>query len=288
MPIRRILVTVDGTQAANEAMESAFSLGKYLPAHVEVMHVRADPKEVVPLLGEGMSGSMIEDMIDAAEKEAAERSKEARKAFDAYCNKHNVPLDLVPSKPDHLSSAWLEEVGREDEIVSWRGRLYDLIVMPRPGPDTDVSATMALNAALFDTGRPVLVVPPGGHDIKIEKIAIAWNGRAEAAQSVAAASPILRIAKKAVVLTAESYRTPATAAQELATYLAWQGITADTKTVDGDSGSIGAQLLKAGHEAGADLMIMGAYTHSRLRELILGGVTRHMLSEAQIPLLMAR
>ena len=288
MPIRRILVTVDGSQASNEAMQSAFSLGKYLPAHVEVMHVRADPKEVVPLLGEGMSGSMIEDMIDAAETGASERSKHARAAFDQYCDEHNVPLDLTPEKPDHLSSAWLEEVGREDEIVAWRGRLYDLIVMPRPGPDTDVSATMALNAALFDTGRPVLVVPPGGHDIKIEKIAIAWNGQSEAAQSVAAASPLLRIATKATVLTAESFKTPASAARELATYLAWQGISADTKTVEADTGSVGAQLLQAGADAGADIMIMGAYTHSRLRELILGGVTCHMLSEAKIPLMMAR
>ncbi|MEL0107295.1 MAG: universal stress protein [Rhodospirillaceae bacterium] len=288
MPIRRILVTVDGSKASNEAMKSAFSLGKYLPAHVEVMHVRADPKEVVPLLGEGMSGSMIEDMIDAAESEAETRSQQARAAFDQYCSEHNVPLDLTPEKPDHLSSAWLEEVGREDEIVAWRGRLYDLIVMPRPGPDTDVSATMALNAALFDTGRPVLVVPPGGKDIKIDKIAIAWNGQAEAAESVAAASPLLRIATKAIVLTAESSKTPASAAQELATYLAWQGITADTQTIQSESGSVGAQLLKAGAEAGADIMIMGAYTHSRLRELILGGVTRHMLAEAEIPLIMAR
>ncbi|MGA0395359.1 MAG: universal stress protein, partial [Rhodospirillales bacterium] len=78
MPIRRILVTVDGSKASNEAMKSAFSLGKYLPAHVEVMHVRADPKEVVPLLGEGMCGSMIVDMMVGAESDAETRSQEAR------------------------------------------------------------------------------------------------------------------------------------------------------------------------------------------------------------------
>ena len=287
MSIKSILVPVDGTEGARPALEMAFAVGKQFSAHVDVLHVSADPKDAVPLLGEGMSGAMIEEMIDYAEKEAAERAASGRRMFDEVCARDSVSVTGTPPAADTVSAAWVEVVGRDNEAVARRGRLADLIVAGRPTADGDPSATMVLNGALFETGRPVLVAPPGVSPAAVgSKVAIAWNLNAEAARAVAAAIPFLSRAESVVVVTAESKRTSSDAAGELVPYLAWHGISAATKAIPPSRRAIGEALLGACADIGADLLVMGAYTHGRVRQLILGGVTRHVLAEATIPVLM--
>ncbi|MDP6573117.1 MAG: universal stress protein [Rhodospirillales bacterium] len=296
MSIKTILVPVDGTEAARAALELAFVAGKQFSAHVDVLHVSGDPKDAVPLLGEGMSGAMIEEMIEYAEKEAAERATSGRRMFDEQCARDSVSVvetpPETPTAADTVSAAWVEVVGRDNEAVAQRGRLADLIVAGRPTADADPSATMVVNAALFETGRPVLVAPPGVSAAPApaamgSKVAIAWNLNAEAARAVTAAIPFLGRAESVVVVTAESKRTSSGAAGELVPYLAWHGISAVTKTIPPSRRAVGEALLGACADVGADMLVMGAYTHGRVRQLILGGVTRHVLAEATIPVLMA-
>ncbi len=284
MSIRAILVPVDGTEAAVPILETAFMVGRDLAAHLDVYHISADPKDAVPLLGEGMSGAMIEEMIDLAEKDAQDRASRARQMFDDFCSRHSVNVVETAQASDQVSAAWVMDTGREDEAVARRGRLADLIVVGRPTPDSDLSSTLTLNAAIFETGRPVLVVPPETPAALGQKIAIFWNGSAESARAAAAALPFIGRAQTAVVLTAESDRTSTSAATDLAGYLARHGIQAPTEAVAPAGRSVGEALLKAAGEVGADMLVMGAYTHSRMRQLILGGVTKHVLAHATIPL----
>lgn len=291
MSIKTILVPVDGTDAARSALQTAFAAGQQFSAHVDALHVSADPKDAVPLLGEGMSGAMIEEMIQYAEKEAAERAASGRRMFDEQCARDSVSVSTTPPAAETVSAAWVEVVGRDNEAVAQGGRLADLIVAGRPTADADPSATMVLNAALFETGRPVLVAPPAESaappPLAGGKVAIAWNLNAEAARAAAAAIPFLSRADSVVIVTAESARTSSGAAGELAPYLAWHGISATTKTIPPSRRAVGAALLGACAEIGADMLVMGAYTHGRVRQIILGGVTRHVLAEATIPVLMA-
>jgi nucleotide-binding universal stress UspA family protein len=282
-----ILVPLDGTEASKSALETAFAVGREVAAHVTVLHVRPDPKDAVPLLGEGMSGSMIEEMIEIAETEAANRAAKARAMFDSLCAEHNVPLSDEPSPGESVSASWTEEIGREDEVTAWRGRLSDMVVLSRPTPDSDVSASMTLNAALFETGRPALIVPPGGAAPIGRKVAVSWNGSAQAARAVASAMPIIAGSGGVVIFSAESDQTSVSVAPELATYFAWHGVTAETRVFSASPRAVGEVLLKECIDAGADLLVMGAYTHSRMRQLILGGVTRHVLENATVPLFMA-
>lgn len=287
MTIRTILVPVDGSEAAKPVMECGLALGRDLDAHVVVLHVRPDPNDTIPLLGEGMSVSMIEDMIEHANKEGVERTARGRRMFDDLVKNLSMPVKDAPEAAG-ASAQWSEEVGRDDEITARRGRLTDLIVVGRPTPSSDASSTMTLNAALFDSGRPVLVVPPDGAAGFGKNIAISWNGSAESARAVGSAMPLIGRAGKVTVLTAASDRTSAARAPELATYLEWRGISPATRSFTPENRqSIGAALLAECAEAGVDLLVMGAYTHSRMRQLILGGVTRHVLEEASIPLFMA-
>ena len=286
MTIRTILVSVDGSEASQQALRAGFTVGKTLGAHIDVIHVRTDPKDTVPLLGEGMSVAMIEDMMDVAERESTDRASSARSVFEALVSEYGATVSNQ-TETEGFSVNWVEETGREDDAVAMHGRLADLIVAPRPTESSDVSANLALNAALFESGRPVLVVPPEGCKEIGRNVVISWNGSAEAARAVASAMSLIQAAENPTVFTVDSERTSGERAPELATYLGWHGINCDTHTLSGPSTSVGTKLMEEVNGCGADLLVMGAYTHSRMRQLIFGGVTRHVLETATIPVLMA-
>ncbi len=286
MSIRKILVPVDGTLASRPVLETAFAVARHLACHVECLHVRPDPREAVPLLGEGISGAMIEDLIALAERESANRAAVARAMFDEVQSVRGIPVTGEPSMAGP-STGWVEMVGREDDAVVMRGRLADLVVVGRPKPEAETSSGQILRAALFESGRPVMLCPDVQPAATATRVAIAWNASAEAARTVFFALPLLCKAESVTVYTVGTDETPAEAAGELVTYLAWHGVAARLGSVASGSGPVGGRVLEACAEAGIDLLVMGAYTHSRLRELILGGVTHHVLSRATVPLFMA-
>lgn len=286
MPIRTMLVPLDGSEAAASALKLAFIAAADLQAHVDVLHVSADPRDAVPLLGEGMSGAMIEEMIEMAEAGAREKTATARTMFDTAIAKNKIPVVEGAGVTEGASAAWIEDTGREEEVAVWRGRLSDLIVVGRPTGEAD--ATMTLKAVLTETGRPVLVAPPVCPPTIGRKVAVSWNGSREAARAVANALPLIERSGSVVILTADTDRTSVSMAPELAAYLAWHGITAEPRTFTPEGRGVGEALLKECAEANADLLVLGAYTRSRMRQLLMGGVTTHVLAEATVPLLMTR
>lgn len=286
MTIKTILVPLDGSDSSRAALQTGIAMARDCEAHLNVVHVRANPKDAVPLLGEGMSGAVIEDIIAAAEKEAVERARKSREIFDEICSSQGIAWVDGPSGVGGPTATWIEEIGREDEAVALRGRLADMIVVSRPTDDTAVSATMTLNAAMVETGRGVLVVPPGGSSSFGKRVAISWNGSAEAARAVAAAMPLIEGAEKVLILTIDGDSASPNAATQLNDYLAWHGVSAEIETTPVSESQVGATVLKRCGDWNADLLVMGAYTHSRLRQLIMGGVTRHVLAEATLPVVM--
>ena len=284
MPHKVILVPVDGSDAAKPAVETAILVGQRFASHVIGFHVRANSKDAVPLLGEGMSGAMIEEIIELAEQEANKRADKARRMFNDLCAEKDIPMaDRAPG-PDQVSAAWVEETGREDEAVARRGRLSDLIVAARPTADSESPSSLTRNAAIFETGRPVLMAPPGPSIVLGGKLAIFWNGSPQAARAVAGAMPFIAESQSVTVINAESEGASSSVTADLATYLAWRGVAAETRAVAPGTRVVGEVLLDAC--SGCDLLVMGAYTHSRVRRLILGGVTKHVLSNATMPVLM--
>ena len=285
---KSILVPVGDAQSAVAALDTALRLAGRYVGHVVGLHVRTDPTTAVPLVGEGMSGAMVEEMISLAESQGATRAKAARAAFDEACARNGVPLSDAPSGAG-LSAEWVDIVGREEDVVAWRGRVSDLVVFGHPGGEAEVPGMITLNTALMACGRPLLLCPAEPAPLPGSSVAIAWNGSAEAARAVGWSMPFLREAKTVTILTvaeqAGSGALPAPAG-ELAAYLAWNGVTASTAIVQASASHAGEELLRQAVQAGADLLVMGAYTHSRLRQLILGGVTRHVIAHAPLHVLM--
>lgn len=284
---RTILACLSDADTASATLGLALLVGRNHAAHVDALHVRIDPSTAIPLVGEGMSGAMVEEMLALAEKQASERAKGIRAQFDRICAQDGVTIAEVPLAEPQLSALWREELGREEEVVAEIGRLSDLLVLARPLPENEVPSIMTLNAALMESGRPLLLAPPVLPAIVGRKVAVFWNGSIEAARAVGAALPFLCQADEVFILSARE--EAATSPGALVKYLAWHGISS-VKHCFPAAGATGGQvaqiLLDEAVTRGADMVVMGAYTHSRLRQLIMGGVTRHVLHYAKLPVLL--
>ncbi|HTW29268.1 MAG TPA: universal stress protein [Acetobacteraceae bacterium] len=288
MPIRKVLLPLTGTAVGEAALGTALMIARLWGAHVTALHVRVDSRDVAPLAGEGLSGAMIEEMMTATEKESLARSQAIRTLFEQAIATHGVTVGEPRPHERAPTASFAAVTGREEDLVAQQARLADLTVVPHPESGDDVSSSDALHAVLFDSGRPVMMAPRLAPSSLGTRICVAWNGTAESAASVQAAIPWMRQAGSVRVLSAETYQRRGPAAQELAAYLALHDIEPEVATFRPVDGSVGAGLLAAAREFGADMLSMGAYSHSRLRQLILGGVTRHVLEHADLPVLMSR
>lgn len=288
MAIRKVLLPLTGTSAGEAALATALMTAQIWHAHVTALHVRVDSRDVAPLAGEGLSGAMIEEMMTATEKESLERAHAVRAMFDRFAAAHDVALSEPRRGATGATASFATITGREEDLVAQQARLADLTVVPHPEANEDVSSSDALHAVLFDSGRPVLIAPLATPATIGTRICIAWNGTAESTSAVLAVLPWMQRATAVRVLTSDDYHRRGPRAADLVAYLELHGVTPDIASFRAIDKEVGAGLLAAARDFGADLLAMGAYSHSRLRQLILGGVTRHVLENARIPVMMNR
>ncbi len=259
MAIRKLLLPLPGPAGGEAALATALMVARMWRAHLSVLHVRVNDQ----------------------------RAHAVRALFNEFVAANDVPVgDATAGGPAVASFAWM--TGREAEQVVHHARLADLTVLPHPEAGEDVSSSDTLHAILFNSGRPVLVAPPVAPRTIGTRICIAWNGTAESASAVYALTPWIKRAEAVRILYAEGYQRRGPPAGEVAEYLALHGVTADLQTFPPGTGPVGAGVLSAAEAFGADLLGMGAYSHSRLRQLILGGVTRHVLTNSKLSVIMNR
>lgn len=283
MSIRTILVPADGTDSCSRLLHAAFTLAAELQAHVFALHVRVLPADAVPFVGEGMSGVLVQELIELTERQSAARARAAQALFEEARQQAGLPSHVTPGAAG-ASAEWVETPGREEDVIVRYGRVSDLLVVARPSGEPGSWTEAAFGMALFGTGRPVLVVGPEAGFAMPRSVTIAWNTSTEAARAVAAALPFLQRAERVRAISAVSGGEDEAVLGDLISYLAWHGIAAERQAIDG-RGAVAEALADAAR--GSDLLVMGGYSHSRLRELIVGGVTRHMLEHATLPLLLA-
>lgn len=288
MAIRKLLLPLTGTAAGEAALSTCLMIARLWNAHVLALHVRVDSRDVAPLAGEGLSGAMIEEMMSATEKESSDRAHAVRSMFDRFVAQHDVILSEARPGTDAATASFASVTGREEDLVAQQARLADLTVVPHPDAGEDVSSSDALHAVLFDSGRPVLIAPQVAPQTIGSRVCLGWNGTAESSSAVYAALPWLQRADAVRILSADGYQRRGPAAPDLAAYLSLHGVHADIVMFQSVGNSVGAGLLAAARDFGCDLLAMGAYSHSRLRQLILGGVTRHVLEHGSLPIMMNR
>ena len=291
MAYRRLLLPLTGTAAGEAALNTALTIARIWHSHVHCLHVRVDARDVAPLAGEGLSGAMIEEMMAATERESGDRAGRVRALFERFVDGKDVIIAETAesaNKADAATLSFASVAGREEDLVAQQSRLYDMAVVPHPEGGEDVSSSDALHAVLFDSGRPVLIAPRETPETIGTRICCAWNGSAESAAAIAAALPWLHQASAVQLLHSPAYQRRGPDVAGMVAYLRWHGIAAQAQEFRPATKEVGAGLLGAARDFRADLLCMGAYSHSRLRQLILGGVTRHVLENAEIPVLMCR
>jgi nucleotide-binding universal stress UspA family protein len=209
--------------------------------------------------------------------------------FREFMTAHGIALGPVTPGYSGLSASWREEHGSQDAIVGRIGRVFDLIVVEQPDKLASI-AEATLEEAIFESGRPVIMVPRTPPAAIGEVIAIAWNGSNETAVTVAVGMPFLKQAREVVIIAVGPEHMPETGpgGEELARALERHGLKVSLRTAFGRQRAQGVSFLTEAMAAGADLLLKGAYTQSRIRQMIFGGGTRHIIMEAKIPVLMAR
>ena len=286
------LLAVIGDGNARPVLEAALIVARRFNSHIVGLHSLTTEYAVV--FGGEMGFSISSEVDRTLEREGQERRDQARRLFRDFMETHGVAIGRPVLGDNGLganapSASWREEDGRQNAVVGMSGRTYDLIIVEQPEKLASI-AEATLEDALFESGRPVMMVPKTVPPAIGDTIAIAWNGSTETALTVAVSMPFLKLAKHVVIVAvgAQHMPEPGPAGEELARNLEAHGLTVSMRTAFGRQKPQGESFLKETMAAGADLLLKGAYTQSRIRQMIFGGATRHIIMESRVPVIMAR
>lgn len=276
---KNLLVQIDGGRADDKRIDVAIGLAQRFEAHLSGLFVSGDP--MIP-------GFALAQMpAGIREERFAQQRKHAQTAADAFCARlarAGLPADC------RIDRAIDSDVPR---VVSRHARHADMIILGQPDPDAPpVGGAGLIGDVALDCGRPVLAVPyigprPGLGD----RVLVAWDGGREAARAVNDALPLLRRARKVLVVVVNAADRPDrhgdVAGADIALHLSRHGVVTEVTTLVAQDLEVGDMLLSRVSDEGADLMVMGAYGHPRLRESLFGGVTRTILRTMTVPVLMS-
>lgn len=252
----------------------ALSVAKEFGASVSGLAFALEP--VIPASGpfDAVPGAVIEDLIARAIAEAQECSA----AFMRQAKNHAPKVSAKTVRASFHES---------EEYFAEAARSFDLAVVPQNKPDEQSVPNFA-EAALFHSGRPVLVVPYiQRSELSLNRVLVCWDGSRAAARAVSDAWPLLERAKAVNVVTVGHGQRPEKMQQEFKEHLSKHGINADMEVLTAEDIDAGNAILSHAADIQADLLVMGGYGHSRLREWVLGGVTRTILQTMTVPTLLS-
>jgi len=276
MNIRDLAVHVDYRDRCRKGLEVAMGLAERCQAHLTGLYV-----DSVPIAPEMMAMSTAPVLLETIFEEQQERAASARGIFDSM------------TQHSGLNTSFRRSEGPMFNALNQLARYSDLLVLTQEGDGTagPVLGGFA-DYAVMDCGRPVLVVPFVGASVPVDGTAlVAWSGTRESARAANDALALLALAKRVQVVVIEPADTDLSDAPlpgaALCEHLARHDINAEAKLIAGSDVNAGDLLLSHAADVDANLIVMGAYGHSRLRQVVLGGMTRHMLAHATVPVLMS-
>jgi len=276
MPLKNLLVVVDPSEGAANRIDVAVALAREHGAHLVGLHASAPPP-VPPLVARQISGAPRAALVEALREAAREAERLFRERTEGT----------------EVRTAWRHREGEAAEIAALHARYADLAVAgPVPAEGEEEPRNDFLVHLIMGAGRPVLCVPPGREpDTLGRRIVVAWNATRESARAVSDALPLLTRADKVWVLAVNpgtgGPSEGAYSSRDIAQSLGRHGIRAEHERVFEYAKGAGEVIVDRAAALGADLVVTGAYSHSRFRELVLGGATRDLLRHAELPVLMS-
>jgi len=274
--IRDLVVNLSGSEARDVAAEYAISVAKSYDAHVVGVAFVFEP--VIP---GSLLGGIPTDLIEVQREENAKAAKAAVTSFEANARSAGVSAET------RLLDA---SVAGASDLFGRIARRFDVAVVGQAQREQGVSDELLIEGALFGSGRPVVVVPQHHTEaVKLDTVMICWDGSRPAARAIGDAIPLLGRARtiEIVVVTGERDKSGEITGTNMKRHLARHGINVEIKRIAAGNADVQAAILKHAADLRADFIVMGGYGHSRLREFILGGVTRSILKSMPAPVLMS-
>ena len=273
--IKDIIVNLCAGRPRDVAGHYAISVAAAFEAHLSGLAWAYEP-----VIGGMAFPSAAASVIDAYRTESRAEADRARQAFDADARRAGIAADSIT-----ISATASEAAEKLGELA----RSYDLSIVAQAQPDGDVAESLAIEGALFGSGRPVLVVPYiQSSGLKLDRAMVCWDGGRNAARAIGDAMPFLRRAVSVDVVTIESHeRRNELLGARIAEHLARHGLKVELKPIVAPDSGVADTILSYAADTSADLIVMGGYGHTRLREFVLGGATSGILGTMTVPTLMA-
>ncbi|WP_349359488.1 universal stress protein [Stappia sp.] len=274
MAIKDITTLVD-LSGKQKTAQVALELGTRTGAHVTGLTVAFEP--VVPGF---IAAPMPPDYVEIARNQALKAAKESGEVFTEMARKAGASAEVRTAELI---------TGGSTEPVLVHCRLTDLVVIGQENPDDpEPMREMLIESVLFEAGVPVLVVPYIGGGLPMKNVMVAWDGSPTASRAVHAALPMLQMAEKVTVMIVETGKAAAgQPGADIATYLARHGLNVTIDVVPRPQSGVADAILNYVSDNGIDMIAMGGYGHSRMREFLFGGATRDILAAMTVPVLMA-
>jgi nucleotide-binding universal stress UspA family protein len=280
-----ILVPVSNRPESATALRVATGLAERFGGNIVGCHLRPH-REIdkdykprgLPLFGS--ANRLWLDELNAKSTKSA--AQQAHKTFKGIVADAGFSIVSTPHFDATSTAIWQEKVGSPDRLMGILGPVSDLTIVTRPTPGSHVGRMFML-AALFHAGRPVLVLPQKQARIPGKRVAIAWNQSPEVSRVIKACMPILQAAEQVTVISAGPENRPGPKSAQLRAYLKVWGVRSKVLKTRGHSEQ--AELIGAYRDSKSDLLLMGAYSRARFREMVFGGMTDYMLTHTKIPLI---
>ena len=281
--MKTVYASLTGRSGDRSVIETSLLLNRLFDCWVDFFHVRLDAETISKLAATTpfTASYLINEQLTTMTHDAAERGDRARKIFDSFAK--------APAGKSASPFSWHEVTGIDTDETIARSHIYELLVLGRD-PEMHYRGQDRMGAVVMGCGRPVLIVPDRAPTTLCETVVLAWKDRPEAARALTAAAPLLAKAKRIVAVHVRegSKKSDATkgSVERLAEQLRRHGYPVEAREVSFDAGTVAEQLRAVISETNADLFVTGAYGHSRLRELILGGVTEEIIENCAVPTLL--
>lgn len=284
--MRVLMLPVSDRPESWNALQVTLGLADRLDADVVGTHIRLhrDLGSTYKSHGLPLLGSPDRKWLDELGSKSSDSiTRRAESKFVQLAEDAGFTVGRKPSLTQTHRAYWLEKVGVPDKLMAIQGPVSDLTIVSRPAAKSRVGRMFML-AALLHSGRPVMVLPPAQTKTPGKRIAIAWNQSPEVARTVSACMPLLQTAEQVTIASCGAEYRLGPKANQLKSYLRHYGV--DAKVIKTRGHHEEQELTGVYKDTHSDLLLMGAYSRARFRELVFGGMTEYMLSSSKIPVIM--
>lgn len=282
MTIKSILVPLDSSEKSLNVLDTALIVANRFDAKIKAVHVMPSKEDALPFELDYISAKLKKSVINEAAKKAVDEARVVQNKFESFCAKHKIKVG-ESFADGGVGAVWCEEFGDTLEVLIKHGMLCDVIATFRPrktsGRLRRSPAGQTLEGLMMRAGRPILMVPPKWTARKVAHAAVAWNESPEAARALAMTMPWLQQMEQVSIIVSRKRKQ---GVPRLVEYLELHGVESKVRYLPAKAKSVGGAILDCCADNLVEFLVVGGFSHSRSKQLVFGGVTRHLLAHSNV------